>query len=798
MQKNERIALLLLLFILSCLVAPMLFLPQDEIVTTHEVAPDKYASATGSDSESVISDRTEVGPEPRLADIQPALGVAGQTAHSKRNVRGWIGSSTTNAPLKATVRLGSSVVETDPRESGRFALQVIDPTNSDDCRYLVIQAECFEDRTVKIPDEGALIDLGRVSLVPNRHIGIRTIDQAGLSVSAVIYCVDHGDDYSAAPREIYTDGYVDIVVEGAVDLYARDAGNHVSRLVRWSPSGGPDELTLKITGNISSRIGLRSANRPECVGGVDLVVESLKGTQGLRIKTKTGSDGVLKFPIPPGRYRVSWDNLELTLVESSTVSAVSHNSGVARSKVLDTSLNSDIAWIDVSLRDSRQLQLLAPFGSSPPQSVVAWLRSRDDIGTLDWTEFGLPNALRVSGDTVLLAGINLNAVQSHPTITLAVYARGYRFAQVTDPVSAVPDGSTLPLVLEPAPLREVRLLNADGTPYSGHVVLYENRTRRFGGIKVADGWPDDNGSLGKFPWSGLDLAIVSDGFTVIEAVSASKLATESIIDVTLRSGSIIVAGPPTPAKLACRSMLGGIYESVVQQSTDSLPGAKSQEFLFAPLPPGDYLIGPRDLLTILNDPAAECVTKVTVINDQITRVVWQPSWDPPANQRITVQTQGFGPERLRVVPLFSRKPINVLRAGTCAGATADVNGEVLLEDLPAAPLAFAFFVNDVFGFDVPIAVREPASAYIVSAFSAVVGVMGVESTSLIRIELKPSLDTWPCQGVVSLVTSAGSNVMIDGLPGELRGIRISDGRRSQELPGRKLGQGSNLIECELR
>jgi hypothetical protein len=324
----------------------------------------------------------------------------------------------------------------------------------------------------------------------------------------------------------------------------------------------------------------------------------------------------------------------------------------------------------------------------------------------------------------------------------------------------------------------LRVLGAEtGAPLpraaAGFQIFREDRGIWFGGSRsfheTEDGWLEVGGITKmpeRFPLRiavdapGRRRAIVDDprariasGLDVIVPLELDPDATPGAIEVEIGDAAI------ADAIACCR----GTEEFAAGEFEDGT-------LRFAGLTPGDWLVGPYDLLRFARYSASGLehlpLHRITLAAGEMRRITWDPRWTPTDRLVGRVIATGIDPARLHIVadhgPLGAK--IHLARDMRRVAVAADATFE--FRDLVALPLRFLAVLVEPSGHDRILAEGPVDRPLLVECGSIEIDVTGIADgeTAFVELICGPGLTEVSLPTRLSLRIQSGAPLRVDDLP----------------------------------
>jgi hypothetical protein len=577
----------------------------------------------------------------------------------------------------------------------------------------------------------------------------------------------------------------------------------------------PGEDSVVQLGGATRRFRLLDSDGAPLAG---IALEFSAGAIGMarRVQANTDDSGLISLPAlrGPQLLSVGRPGFEIfSVLEGETRLGVRQpRPGIwavtPRSEDESLTLRCSVQPVRFSVKDAETLV--------PVSAPCQWGVERPGSIPGTWSGFGRArNSAAVQGSFVIPRGALTTTIQeAEGSERLTLWFEGFAPWSTGITADLLQGGEVL---LRNSPLRTLRPVGPSGGPYRGKFRVLDTRHGVYLGLDdFVQAGPE--GLTEALPWSGSSWRILGlDGKSVAD-VPASALERGTIVEAHLPQGTgrIRFVGVPSDAPPPVAAYLRMSKQSWSGKLNTATPGGAPDEWLADGLVPGEYIVGPEELLQWYPSPSKyskKAYPTVVVLPGETVDVPWQPGWHADTEYMGSLEVlngstsalklfglYGDGGHRRRLGSLWHRIPLDrdgryVIRRG---------------QALPRALLVGIAYPRDSLGWTgvMPLAVigvgddlRLDATPLRLHSSSGSLAELGI--TVIVPLE---GVCTGPLQRYIveteaKVVWSPGGPLEIPFLGGKVSRVRLlSDFGASEEISldgTRKTSAGFEIRETEL-
>ena len=407
----------------------------------------------------------------------------------------------------------------------------------------------------------------------------------------------------------------------------------------------------------ATRIGLREDLESTPIAGATLRLTGLDSFPSLYLEGVTGDDGILNLYVPDGRYLIESPDNSVFFV--STLGGPGEPSSNYRDRSVQVRIGNEteLIWIDASSSIARSIVLIDDQTRKRLNLGYCWTSTFLDGENPYWFTLSGPHLISATNGRIPLSRFALEKCDVAYQPTLFVSSRGYGVASVSNPQTSIAPGGTKEIRLNRSPERSITVTDNQGVPSRGVFVVTAVPSR----IKLYEGRPSADGTIGPFWWNGEDVVLNDDGYSFhLASLSVSAEEFSSQERVTLVVGDLGEVAVQIPAgvvpRLVCIDKEGYRYAGTFQED----------EVIFRSLQAGAYEVGPIDVVKThsIRKVHGGAVFATGVRAGERTTVQWNPDWVPCDEVHGVVDVPGGDVADLFVTPIF--EPFSIPIAGGTA------------------------------------------------------------------------------------------------------------------------------------
>lgn len=664
----------------------------------------------------------------------PAAGGADAPLSSRSfRVVGRTVSADDGGPVRASVAIDDATTWSSAF-TGQFSVVIPEASTI----TATVSAPGFAQQRLERQVTGSMIDLGEVVLSAARVRSIEVVGIDGRGIAgAEVWRADLAEPSAgtsvrrwrgtgeALVGETDAAGVVPVELVGDAVVFAR-LGDRCSLPQTWP--GTSDALIVVLPDVHSAKLGLCDT-LGEPVPGVTLCLTGFNHRPVCTFRRTTGPDGYINEGVPPGRYQIqlSLDRFQFTESSRSTSPYLA---------TVDLS-GSEPVWLHLDVFEARYVDVRDAETRAPLGPLTVWLgfyRPDGPPGPLqqgDWRPIFAPDVL--DGSRVALQPYIREHQTENPNMyRLFVRAPGYQQGFVESPLSTIAPGTPYELLLEQLPLRTLRFLTPSGEPHTSRVALYE------GGEWRREARPDVSGDV-QFGWSGGEV-VVCAAKGKLKHINLATVSAES-----LRVEPVVVVELGTPGTLVVEIPEGERGDHLVCFREDGVPYAgvlRGSELVFPDLLPGDYEVGPVEMLDSLQwrlkgDYGA---LPIELLPGETRRVEWEAGWHLVETLSGAVTATGVDLEELWVVPRYASKSLAMNRMIDRRHYKVDASGNFQIDGITTAPTNLVFVRADDNGKSVPVGVGDPGVVARVECSTPSISIPGVADGIEVLVKFQPRFE----------------------------------------------------------
>jgi len=705
-------------------------------------------------------------------DVSRKLSVDEEPSLDSRCVEGQVVCAGTQLPLAAWVQASHHGVLADLK-SGRFRIEV----KASDANSLRFTADGYRERILDLGDYPEREDnVGVIELESRRSLRVRVVDTWGAPVAGarvMATALDPPGGLSAMLREVgRTDdrGVLPVNVGQPLAVFAH-LGFRTSNLGQCDISS---ECQL-VVGRGEVRLGLADSQTGLPISGIQIQVRRFSGYPQVEFRGETGPDGLFEVPLPQGQYTATLVSPSVFFDEKKPGARDSFSGIGARKAVVKLGGGqTEPHWLQVSKRPSLVVEVLDIDTRKRLDDLRAWISSWEEppfVPEAAWTRMA-GDSLHATDGIISLYAFGLLFRGHGERVRLSVSSPGYLPGHVVDPLAAITPGFPQIVLLHRGETRRVQLKTFRGAPYLREVYVREN------GDVVNHGWPDGNGRLSEFPWTGGELTIhngPNSWSRRLATVPASLLHSNACPVLTIDADAEIRVQLPRipPPPLAC-----------VGEPRERYAGRLvGHELVFRQLPPGRYEIGVPEALATLELRRAQGFETfpISLRSGDIRLLEWDDAWTP-LEETLTgyVTALGIDPGDIQVIPRWGPQELPLAGGDRMRRFPVAKDGSFRLPGVHVRP-SFLMFVRAWKGArSMPIGIGHLGEASALACSPVTVLVEG-ETSKLVRVSFTPGVEGHKVVGSFGMSGPSSTPIELGPIPSGTDRLRVVVGGKRRDV-----------------
>lgn len=677
-------------------------------------------------------------------------------------------------PLGARISASALSTDCDPAV-GWFSLRVPGAHSVD----LTVSCPGYHTRHLSVKSTDTAL-LGDIELVPSAFGIIRVVDESALPVPGAdveVWPRTHtiegdadGPSQIRQPTRARTDemGNTTLSIGSASWVFARSE-TRCSQAALLRPG---DALDLLLPTTPVDALRLIQPGSNSGVAGRSVVLHA-RNEAGLATIARSSGDGTLEPSMPPGEYRVHCIDPDMGFTVTGDGNA--HQSRSAMDVAIRR--NAQVTPLEVSFPDDWRFLLVnraTNASLSCASARLSWFESSRELQ--DWMSVGSPLEMHPVNGALALRAVSPAQYGPNARIRLHILAPGFARYLLEDPHRRLLSGTPYRVELEPIRDSAVRLIDTNGTPYRGNVVVREGYGEFSRGGLVVRTRPDANGIVGPIRSSGGSLTVLA-----ATGYSFGTVTPESLRD----DASVPSLTIPTPAQIDVE-IPAGVETQIycVSDLKGRLSGVRSQNRIsFVNLTPGRYRVGPLESMECVGLAVANGIPAhpIEVGPGERRAFAWNESWNPGQRHRSRVVARGVSLADLAVIPLFGDRRLPIATPDLSRRLQLDPHGWFEVKGGDVAPSEIAVVLRSRPGPALPLAVSALRAEIRVECGSVRLRDR-TSSASGAMVELVPEIDGREVQSVFRVEVPPGGEAVLPTVPCSTRHLTAYTSRGSTRVP----------------